>query len=374
MKKKSDIMNEMSVSSQTKVALDLGEKSYNIHIGALAKMGEEFRRLVAGRQVLVVTDKNVEKKCGLEELLEQLSDAAELGVVVLKSGEKHKSLGAVGDICRYAASNNFDRKAIFVAFGGGVTGDMTGFAAAIYKRGIEFIQVPTTLLAMVDSSVGGKCGVDIPEGKNLIGSFHQPKAVFIDPSWLKTLPKKEWSNGLAEIVKYGVIYDKEFFSYLEDNQKRLLKNPNGELYADIIKKCCEIKAEVVAQDEKESGLRAILNYGHTFGHAVELLSNFKLPHGSGVGYGMALAGRLAVKRGEISVEENQRIESLLERLKLPIEAPFKLKSKEVLAAMKGDKKAELGKIKLIMPNAIGQVRVEGGISAEEIGKFLDSEL
>lgn len=367
-------MNEMSVSSQTKVALDLGEKSYNIHIGALAKMGEEFRRLVAGRQVLVVTDKNVEKKCGLEDLLEQLSDAAELGVVVLKSGEKHKSLGAVGDICRYAASNNFDRKAIFVAFGGGVTGDMTGFAAAIYKRGIEFIQVPTTLLAMVDSSVGGKCGVDIPEGKNMIGSFHQPKAVFIDPSWLKTLPKKEWSNGLAEIVKYGIIYDKEFFSYLEDNQKKLLKNPNGELYADIIKKCCEIKAEVVAQDEKESGLRAILNYGHTFGHAVELLSNFKLPHGSGVGYGMALAGRLAVKRGELSVEENQRIESLLEQLKLPIEAPFKLKSKEVLAAMKGDKKAELGKIKLIMPNAIGQVRVEGGISAEEIGKFLDSEL
>ncbi len=367
-------MSIMQVSEQHTIPLELGENSYNIHIGSLSATGEQLSKLVANRQLMIITDKNVANKCSSDTLFEQLAEVNELGEIILKSGEKHKTLNVVGDICRFAAKNNFDRKSLFLAFGGGVTGDMTGFAAAIYKRGINFIQVPTTLLAMVDSSVGGKTGVDIAEGKNLIGSFHQPLAVLIDPEFLSSLPKKEWRNGLAEVIKYGVIYDAEFFKFLVTNKKQLLKQPSGDFYAQIIKRCCEIKATVVAQDEKESGLRAILNYGHTFGHAAELLSNYKLSHGEAVAYGMVLAGRLAVKMQIFSAQKQQRIEKLLAYLKLPVTPPLKLSASDMVAAMQGDKKNEQGKIKLILPEDIGKVRIESNLSSEELLNFLQGQL
>ncbi len=367
-------MNEMTTLRRLVVPVDLGKNSYKIYIGSMRSFADELTALAGNRQVLLVTDANVEAAEHTDEACELLSNAFELGMIALRPGEKYKTLAAVGDICRFAAFNNFDRKSVFAALGGGVTGDMTGFAAAIYKRGVEFIQLPTTLLAMVDSSVGGKTGADLPEGKNLIGAFHQPKAVFMDPALLDTLPKKEWRNGLAEVIKYGVIFDAEFFNFLLENKQKLLKNPTGDFYAEVIKRCCEIKADVVRKDEFEGGIRAILNYGHTFGHAVELLSNFKVPHGKAVAFGMVLAGRFAVKRGEFNADEQLKIEALLDYLKLPVKCPCKVHAEKVLKAMHGDKKSEHGKIRLILPERLGKVRIADDVTDEEILTFLQDEL
>lgn len=343
-----------------KIKVALGDRSYNIMIqpSLLLKANNILESFCSQRSILVVTDSNVDPLC---------SDKIEAGAAkfIFPAGEKHKTIETVTDICRKAIKAGLDRKSLILALGGGVCGDMAGFAAAIYMRGIEFIQIPTTLLAMVDSSVGGKTGVDLPEGKNLVGAFWQPKLVLIDPETLKTLPMEEIRNGLAEVVKYGMIYDWEFFQLLENNIEAL-NNLDMDFYTDMIKRCCEIKAEVVAQDEREGGLRAILNYGHTFGHAVELLSNFEIAHGAAVSIGMAVAAELGVMTGRISKDYAERQNALLKKLGLPIRIPSSFDPEKIYGAMLHDKKTVGSKVKLILPDGDGAVSIVDDIDLDLI--------
>lgn len=294
------------------------------------------------------------------------------GEVVLTPGEEHKTFAAVESICRAAARLHLTRKDCFIALGGGVTGDLTGFASAIYMRGVPFIQIPTTLLAMVDASVGGKTAADLPEGKNLIGAFHQPLGVLIDPDFLKTLSFTDLTCGLAEVVKTAVILDPELFADLENAGESTVLAPDFEnLYPRLIKRCCQLKAQVVEQDEKESGLRAILNYGHTFGHAVEQLSNFTIPHGSGVAIGMNVAGTLAAERGLWSREENLRQQELLKKLRMPINVPAGFAPAELLEVMRSDKKNDTSGIRLVLPQKIGHADTFSGIPEKEMLNALE---
>ncbi len=329
------------------VKVELGPQSYEIHIGRGAR--EKASEDGGGRR-LTVTDRNVDRIYGSWIDL----SIGRWPKCVIPAGEENKTFEVVADICGYAAREHFDRKSCFVAVGGGVTGDITGFAAAIYMRGVDFIQIPTTLLAMVDSSVGGKTGVDLPEGKNLIGAFHQPKRVLIDPVFLETLPVREIRAGLAEIVKTAVILDADLFGKLEREAAKLLAHPGGEEWIPFIRRSCECKAMVVAADEKETGLRAILNYGHTFGHAVETLSNFAINHGEGVSIGMCAAAELAVERGEMKREEAERQRRLLEAIGLPTRIPHKLFVDDLLELMRRDKKCAGGRCRVVLPAGLGK--------------------
>ncbi len=364
----------MKIEKKRRVRVKLGRNSYDIFIGPLSGAANALDRVAAGRDVAVITDANVAKNDFVEPVCELCSGAAKLGVITLKPGEKVKTFEAVAGICSFAAANNFDRHALFAALSGGVGGDLCGFAAGIYKRGIDFIQIPTTLLAMVDSSVGGKTGCDLPEGKNLIGLFKQPKAVFIDPAFLRTLPAKERRNGLAEIIKYGVIRDRGLFDRLWDNRRKLLNFNDIDFYTELISDCCAIKADVVGQDEKESGIRAILNFGHTFGHALELLSGFKTAHGAAVARGMSLAAKLAVKTNLLDKAESDRIDALLDFVKLPIAAHSGTSPEAMLEAMRGDKKNQGQKITFVLPEKIGRVRIVNDIPESTVLEFLREQL
>jgi len=339
------------VESIKQIKVALGDRSYNIIIkaGILQNANDVLSTFCSKHSTLIVTDSNVDPL---------YSDKIKAGDAkfIFPAGEKHKTIDTVSDICRKAVEVGLDRKSLILALGGGVCGDMAGFAAAVYMRGIDFIQIPTSLLAMVDSSVGGKTGVDLPEGKNLVGAFWQPQLVLIDPETLKTLPTEEVRNGLAEVVKYGMIYDWEFFQHLEKNLDAL-NNLDMDFYTEIIKRCCEIKAEVVAQDEREGGLRAILNYGHTFGHAVELCSNFDIAHGAAVSIGMAVAVELGVMTGRISKDYAERQNSLLKKLGLPVRIPSGFEPEKIYGTMLHDKKTIGSKVKLILPVDNGAVSI-----------------
>jgi len=289
---------------------------------------------------------------------------------VFPAGEENKTIDTVMALCRHAAALKLDRKCTFIALGGGVTGDLTGFAAAIYLRGVNVMQLPTTLLAMVDSSVGGKTAVDIPEGKNLVGAFHQPSRVVIDPEMLSTLPERELKNGLAEVVKTAMLGDAVLFELLEKHAGELLRKPlPARLYEEIIRRCCQVKSAIVAADAHEHGCRAFLNYGHTFGHALELLSGFRLAHGEGVALGMVVAAKLAVKLGICDAETEQRQLALLRALGEPTQLP-EISPETWLAAMRGDKKAHDGRVVFILPEKIGKVRAVGTLTEPEIVEFL----
>lgn len=342
----------------------LGDRSYDIMLkaGILQDLNAVLTPFCSNRSTLVVTDSNVKPL-----YIDKIRQTGNCGCAkfVFPAGEKYKTIATVADICREAVRCGLDRKSVILALGGGVCGDMAGFAAAVYMRGIDFIQIPTTLLAMVDSSVGGKTGVDLPEGKNLVGAFWQPRAVIIDPETLKTLPAAEVRNGLAEVVKYGMIQDWEFFRLLEKNPDAL-KNLDMDFYTRVIKRCCELKAEVVAQDEREGGLRAILNYGHTFGHAVELLSNFSIAHGTAVSIGMAVAAELAVMTRRISREYAARQNLLLENLGLPVRIPAGFEPEKIYGAMLHDKKTLGAKVKLVLPVGNGAVSIVSDVDKELI--------
>ena len=295
------------------------------------------------------------------------------GEIVLTPGEQYKTFSAVESICRAAARVHLTRKDRFIALGGGVTGDLTGFASAIYMRGVHFIQIPTTLLAMVDASVGGKTAADLPEGKNLIGAFHQPDAVLIDPGFLKTLSFTDLTCGLAEVVKTAVILDEKLFEKLEQAGESTVLAPDFEtLDPARVKRCCQLKAQVVEADEKEMGLRAILNYGHTFGHAVEQMSNFSIPHGSGVAIGMNVAGTLAVTLGMWSADDAKRQLELLKKLHLPVTIPAGFKSTELLEVMRSDKKNDASGIRLVLPEKIGSAKTVSGIPEKQMIEALES--
>jgi len=326
------------------------ERTYQILInkGFLLENGlNSF--LPPNKKFFIITDKNV-----FNIYRNFICDSGH-GSCVLEPGEGEKNLSNIEKICREAVKNHLDRTSIIISIGGGVIGDMAAFAASIYMRGINFIQVPTTLLAMVDSAVGGKTGVDLPEGKNLIGTFWQPSLVLSDVLFLKTLPKREIKCGLSEIVKYGIILDSELFFLLEKNVEKL-KKIDLDFYSEIIARACKLKAFVVEKDEKESGLRAILNYGHTFGHAIEKLGNFSsLLHGEAVAIGMRIAAKFAKLSGILSEDDEARQNSILDELELP--KKFKADPNDVFNAMFSDKKVMSGKLRIVIPEKIGKARL-----------------
>ena len=346
------------------IRVGLGERAYDIVIG------RGVRALAAeltGRRNFLVTDSRVSELWGgwARECLPQD------GAFEFPAGEQSKTPDTVIAICRKAAELRFDRRARFVALGGGVVGD-TGFAAAIYMRGVGFVQIPTTLLAMVDSSVGGKTGVDIPEGKNLVGAFHQPERVLIDPDFLSTLPPAEIRCGLAEILKMGVILDEELFAELEHEPETLADGRMPERFVPLIRRSCELKAQVVAADEREAGIRALLNYGHTFGHAVELLSDFRIGHGEGVAIGMCCAGELAAQLGRWSRAEAERQKRAIAALGLSTALPRHCSTPAMLEAMRRDKKNRDGAITLVLPNRIGEAETVRNVSDCEIASALEA--
>jgi 3-dehydroquinate synthase len=331
----------------------LGERSYPIYIGTkLLDRSELYSRHIAGKQILVVTNETV-ASLYLDKVLGQLSNY-QTAQVILPDGEKYKSLEVLNQIFDALLANKFGRNTTLIALGGGVVGDMGGFAAASYQRGIPFIQIPTTLLAQVDSSVGGKTGINHPLGKNMIGAFYQPKCVIADADVLDTLDDRQISAGLAEVIKYGLIRDAEFFGWLEDNIDALLARDKTAL-AFSIERSCFNKAEVVAEDETETGVRATLNLGHTFGHAIETGAGYgEYLHGEAVAIGICQAADLSRRKGWLTDADVERILALIKRARLPINPPESLGSEQFLRLMSVDKKNVDGEIRLILLKTIGQ--------------------
>ena len=347
---------------------DLGERAYPILIGwdLLGQPG--LLRPQIGRQALVVTNKTV-APLFLPRLRASLGDV-EADVLELEDGEQHKTLDAYAQVIDFLMHKRHNRTTTLIALGGGVVGDIAGFAAATFQRGVAFIQVPTTLLAQVDSSVGGKTGVNHAQGKNMIGAFHQPRCVLADISTLRTLPDREYRAGLAEVVKYGVIWRQEFFAWLEAESDALLRRAPDAL-AEAVRQSCEIKAEVVRQDEREQGLRAILNYGHTFAHALETLTGYnQLLHGEAVAIGMAAAADCARRHELLGAAPVQRINALLRALGLPTRMPAGLDAEAVLKVMGMDKKVVDGRLRLVLPERIGAVRVTDRIDRRAVAQTI----
>jgi len=334
------------------VQIKLPDTTYDIIIDKLSKISID-------KKVVVVTNPTI-ADLHLDYLLSKL-DIKDLSVVKIPDGEQYKTLSTIEDILEHCFEHKLNRSSLLIAFGGGVIGDMTGFTASLYQRGIDFIQIPTTLLAQVDASVGGKTGVNNKFGKNLIGAFHQPRAVYIDSSFLTTLPKREFSAGVAEIVKMAVCFNKDFFEWLEQNDLRDSKN------IDIaIQKSVETKAWVVSQDEKEKGLRAALNYGHTFGHVIENETKYeKYLHGEAVGIGICMANALSVKLGIMTKDEQSRVKTLLERYDIP--TTYEIKDVEdFYDHFFLDKKALDSKIKFILAVGIGDCKITDEISKSDV--------
>ena len=339
-----------------KLVVELDERRYPIYIGeGLLARADLLRPHVAGRQVLIVTNDTVAplylKKA------QAIFAGLQCHTVVLPDGEQYKTLEVLNRIFDALLENQCDRRVTLVALGGGVVGDMAGFAAACYQRGVPFIQIPTTLLAQVDSSVGGKTGVNHPLGKNMIGAFHQPNCVLIDTATLNTLPDRELSAGLAEVIKYGLIRDPAFLDWLEKNMDGLLRRDAASL-AEAIERSCRNKAEVVAADERESGERALLNLGHTFGHAIETGMGYGTwLHGEAVGAGMCMAAALSARLGWIGAADLARMESIIGRARLPVRGPAALEPARMLELMAVDKKAQEGRIRLVLLKAVGKAVV-----------------
>jgi len=338
--------------------VSLGDRSYPIYIGSgLLGKPDLFKPHIAGQSIYVVSNTTVAPLYNKKLIQTISSDAKSVHEIILPDGESYKDWSTLQKIFDVMLSKGADRKSVIIALGGGVIGDMAGFAAASFMRGIRFIQVPTTLLAQVDSSVGGKTGINHPLGKNMIGAFHQPVAVIADLDTLKTLPSRELSAGLAEVVKHGAIADATFFDWIESHTKELLGcDPNAMSHA--VERSCEIKSAVVAADEKESGIRAILNYGHTFGHAIESgLGYGEWLHGEAVGCGMVMAADLSARLGHIPSSDVTRIQELETALGLPNCAP-KLGNQRFFELMQIDKKSEGGEIRYITLEKIGRAKIE----------------
>lgn len=338
------------------LSVDLGERSYPIFIGRnLLGNPDLVRPFVRGKQVFIVTNETV-APLYLEKVKQAFAEF-KTACVVLPDGEAYKTLETLNLIFDGLLKNTHNRTTTLVALGGGVVGDMTGFAAACYQRGVEFIQIPTTLLSQVDSSVGGKTGVNHAQGKNMIGAFHQPNCVVIDTDTLNTLPAQELSAGLAEVIKYGLIYDKPFFDWLEINVAQIIaKNPQALAYA--IEKSCQNKADIVAQDEKETGIRAWLNLGHTFGHAIETSQGYgNWLHGEAVAAGTMMAADLSERLGWISAADVARIRDLFERSQLPVLPPATMTAEEFKSLMAVDKKVLDGNLRLVLLKAMGEAVV-----------------
>ena len=355
-----------------RLTVTLGERSYPITIAAgLFNDPASFLPLKSGDQVMLVTNETL-APLYLDTVRSVLEQAGvKVDSVILPDGEQFKSLAVMDTVFTALLQKPHGRDTTLVALGGGVIGDLTGFAAASYQRGVRFIQVPTTLLSQVDSSVGGKTAVNHPLGKNMIGAFWQPVSVVVDLNCLKTLPKRELSSGLAEVIKYGVILDGEFFDWLENNIDALLALDEKAM-AYCIRRCCELKAEVVAADERETGLRALLNLGHTFGHAIEAEMGYgNWLHGEAVAAGMVMAARASERLGRFNT---QRIIHLLQRAGLPVSGPQEMAAEAYLPHMMRDKKVLAGEMRLVLPLAIGKSEIRGGVPHDVVlGAIADTQ-
>ena len=359
---------------ENKIQVPIEKNFYEVIIksGLLNEIGDRLVELgiKTTRKILIISNQEIANLFG-ESLLENLEENNySAKIFIINAGEKYKNLDTLKEIYNAAFEYGMERGSLMIALGGGIVGDITGFASATWLRGLDYIQIPTTLLSMVDSSVGGKTGVNHPKGKNLIGAFNQPKAVFIDTDTLRTLPTREFKAGMAEIIKYGVISDKELFEYLED------ENNLGDIarleYASLVKiirKSVEIKSNIVSQDEKERGIRAYLNYGHSFGHVIENLCGYgQYLHGEAISIGMRIAGEIALARGLWSENESIRQNNLFKNYGLPIEIP-RLRRSEVVRILMGDKKVQEGKMRFILPNKIGEVGIYNDVIENEFKHY-----
>ncbi len=356
------------VASFLSVQVNLRERSYEIRIGTgnLAFVGGFFNPRGYVKQAILITDARVEPFHArpVTESLKAVGAAVE--TVVIESGEKTKSVAEAERLWNKLLELGADRQTLVVAVGGGVVGDLAGFVAATFARGIPFAQVPTTLLAQVDSSVGGKVGVNLPKAKNMVGAFWQPTAVLVDTQTLQTLSEREYRSGLAEVVKYGVILDAEFFAQLEHDAPALIARRH-EVLQDVIARCCQLKANVVEADEREeTGGRTMLNYGHTFGHAMEAITGYgQLLHGEGVSIGMACAARLAQRLGRVDARFVARQRALLIALGLPVTVP-EIDLDAVITAMTYDKKTAAGQLRFVLPSRLGAVELVSGIDIADV--------
>lgn len=345
--------------------VNLGENSYDIcFTDSFNSLAAELEKINAPKKLLIVTDSNVESLYA-KEVNDILQKAGyESNVYAFPAGEENKGMETILGICGACVKNGLDRKSMVIALGGGVVGDMAGFAAAIYMRGIRFIQIPTTLLAQSDSSVGGKTGIDFMESKNILGAFHQPSLVYINVSTLKTLPPVQFVSGMGEVIKHGIIRDEIFFDFIRENTE-LIKSLDTDTLIKMAKRNCEIKAGVVEQDEKESGLRAILNFGHTIGHAIESAFDFKMTHGECVGLGMVAVSKIARDRGMIEDKTLIDIKNLMEEYRFNVKVKLP-ETAEIMEFMQKDKKKSEGKLHFVLPVRIGEVIRTHDVSVDEI--------
>jgi 3-dehydroquinate synthase len=353
------------------IRVHLAERSYDIVVATcdLDGVGVFARQRSRGAAAFIIADENVTAHA--QRVGVSLHNAGfRIASAIRPPGEAQKSLSVAAELYDELVGFHADRRTMVVAVGGGVMGDLAGFVAATFNRGLPLLMVPTTLLAMVDSSVGGKVGVNLPQAKNLIGTFHQPLGVWIDTATLATLPDREYRSGLAEVVKYGVILDADLFAYLESHAADILRR-DGEAVQHIVQRCCRLKADVVEKDEREeTGLRAVLNYGHTFAHAFETAAGYgSWLHGEAVAAGMICASRLAERRGLISPEITERQQQLLEKFGLPTN-PEAWPASHLLSTMRSDKKALDGRLRFILPRRLGEVALFEGIPEEEVERVL----
>ncbi|MDZ4817613.1 MAG: 3-dehydroquinate synthase [Planctomycetota bacterium] len=357
----------ISEKSKT-VHVALAERSYDISIGSgnLPSLGAQVAACCRLTHAVVITDSRVESPHGEAAIQSLDATGAEVDALVIEEGEQSKSIDVASALWEKLLDLGTDRKSVIVAVGGGVVGDLAGFVAATFARGLPFFQVPTTLLAQVDSSVGGKTGVNLPGAKNMVGVFWQPRGVLIDTQVLKTQRDRDYRSGLAEVVKYGVILDPEFFAYLEKETAGLIARRHAVLER-VIARSCELKAQVVQQDEREeTGLRAILNYGHTFGHAIEAVLGYgEILHGEGVAIGMECAARLAQRLGMVDSEFVRRQHRLLVALGLPVTLSG-VDHDALLAAMQHDKKVEHGRLRFVLPTRLGHVELVPDVSVDDV--------
>lgn len=351
--------------------VELGDRRYPIYIGSgLLDQPDWLRPHIPSRQVLVVSNTMV-APLYLKRTLATLG-GLRCEAVILPDGEQYKTLAVLDEIFTALLQHRFDRNCTIIALGGGVVGDMAGFAAACYQRGVHFIQIPTTLLAQVDSSVGGKTAVNHPLGKNMIGAFYQPRCVLADTDTLATLPDRELSAGLAEVIKYGLIRDLPFLEWLEANLDALLAR-EGSALSEAIERSCRNKAEIVAADERETGERALLNLGHTFGHAIETGTGYGTwLHGEAVALGMVLAAELSARLGWLNEKQVERIRTLLDRARLPLAPPPDLSADDFLRLMAVDKKVKDGQLRLILPRGLGQSIIADDVDPILLRKTLEA--
>jgi len=352
-------------------------QDYEIAIasGSLDNLGEKLISLGLGKKsnkVLIVSNPIIFKHYGDRTVNSLTSAGFQVGISILPAGERFKTPTSLQKIYNAALENKLERSSLIVALGGGVVGDMAGYAAATWLRGLDFVQVPTTLLAMTDSAIGGKTGINHPQGKNLIGAFHQPRLVWTDPEVLKTLPAREFSSAMAEVIKYGVIWDRELFEQLSTcNRLDQLRYLQSEILNLILTHCARAKAEIVSKDEKEGNIRAILNYGHTVGHAIEMVTNYRLfNHGEAVGLGMVIAGAIAVELGFWTESDRAAQLELIIKAKLPTQLPHDIDLEQILRAMSQDKKVSSGKIMFVMPTGIGSAIVSDRVDLDTVSKVL----